>query len=399
MWKLPGYAFLLFALIAVAAQPAQAQVTGSNWTATFYNNTNLSGGPAASEVYPDGIYFNWGEGSPYNADNTMPIAGVNADNFSVRFTSTQTFAEAGTYVFTIYVDDGMRVYFNDVSVIDQFNQNTTPDFRTFTFERVISASEQIAMRVEYVEFTGVARFAFQWGRRTAPPPIYINTPYDGETVSGDYAPTFSWQNVGSPSYLFRLLSDSGRTLLKVVSPAAEICSGDICSIDTGALAERAGIVLENDEYAWRVKTRELVETRKSAIIEFRIEYPGKPLNLSPDFDTVVNVVSPSLQWSDVAAATQYKVVLTRLNNGATIKTGWLSESALNCDGNTCTLDPAAVEPPFAIKRGNYTWRVFARDTALKTSVSKSKLASFKVVPETRSIPLPPPEAPEGFRAP
>lgn len=399
MWKLPGYAFLLFTLIVVAAQPAQAQITGSNWTATFYNNTTLSGGPVAAENYPDGIYFNWGEGTPYNADNSMPVSGVNADNFSVRFTSTQTFAEAGTYVFTIYVDDGMRVYFNDVSVIDQFDQNPTPDFRTFTFERAISASEQIAIRVEYVEFTGIARFAFQWGRRTAPPYIYVNSPYDGETVSGDYAPSFTWQNVGAPSYLFRLLSDSGRTLLKVVSPAAEICSGDICSIDSGALAGRAGIMLENDEYEWQVKTQGMAEKRKSAVIEFRIDYPGKPLNLTPDFNTVVPVISPLLQWSDVAAATQYKIVLTRLNNGATIKTRWLSENALDCDGSICTLDPATAEPPFVIGRGKYTWRVFARDVALKSSVSKSKLASFKVVPDTRSIPLPPPDAAEGFRAP
>lgn len=399
MWKLLGYAFLFACLIA-AVQPAQAQVTGSNWTATFYNNTTLSGDPVASGIYPDGIYFNWGEGSPYNADNTMPLPGVNADNFSVRFTSTQTFAEAGTYVFTIYVDDGMRAYFNDVPVIDQFNPNVTPDFRTFTFERAIAAGEQIDMRVEYVEFTGTARFVFQWGRRTAPPPIYINSPYDGETISGDYAPMFSWQHTGAPSYLFRLLSDSGRLLLKQSVPASDICSGDLCSFDSGSVASRAGIVLENDEYAWQVRTQDGVERRKSPIIEFRVNYPGKALNLSPDFEAVVPSTSPVLAWASVAAANQYKIVLTQVKNKAKFKIGWLSTStALNCDAATCTLDLAALDPPIRLKRGRITWRVFARDSALKASVSKSPIAAFKVVPDARSAPLPPPEAAGGFRAP
>lgn len=398
MWKFFGYALLFTAMVA-AAEPAQAQITGSNWTAAFYNNTTLSGDPVASADYPDGLYFNWEDGTPYNADNTLPISGVNADQFSVRFTSTQTFIEAGTYVFTIYVDDGMRVFFNDVPIIDQFNENSTPEYRTYTFERAIAANEQIAMRVEYVEFTGNARLAFQWGRRTGAPPIFINTPYDGETVIGDYAPVFSWQAVDTPSYLFRLWSDGGRLLLKVVNPASAICAGDVCSIDSGALASRAGIVLENDEYAWQVKTKGTAEKRKTAVIEFAIDYPGKPLNLTPDFATVVTSSSPIFTWSDVAAANQYKVVLTRVSNGAKIKMGWLADSVLGCDGVTCTFDPAAMQPPLVIPRGKYKWRVSARDVALKTSVSKSAPAVFKFTPETRAIPLPAPDAAQGFRAP
>ena len=394
MRKWLAYAFL-FAILAVAVKPAQAQITGTNWTAAFYNNTTLSGDPVASELYPEGLYFNWGEGTPYNADNSMPVSGVNEDNFSVRFTSTQTFVEAGTYVFTIYVDDGMRIFFNDVPVIDQYNQNMTPDFRTFMFERAMAASEQIAMRVEYVEFTGIARFAFQWGRRTALPFIMINTPYDGETVIGDYAPIFSWEDAGAPSYLFKLWSDGGRLLSKSVNPASALCDGEVCTIDGGTL----GIVLENDEYAWQVKTKDAAEKRKSAIIEFGIEYPGKPLNLTPDFGAIVTDSSPVLTWSDVAAANQYKVVLTRASNGAKVKSGWLPDSALGCDGSTCTLDPAAMQPPLVIPRGKYTWRVTARDIALKTSASKSALASFKFAPEARMSLPPPPEDTEGFRAP
>jgi hypothetical protein len=398
MLKLLGYVLLLV-VMAIATEPTQAQLTGSNWTATFYNNTTLGGDPVASEVYPEGMYFNWDTGPALKADYNTPVPNVTSDHFSVRFTSTQTFPQGGTYVFTIYVDDGIRVFFDGALVLDQFNQNTTPDFRTYTFEHAISANQQVAMRVEYVEFTGSASFAFQWGLRTASPPIYIQTPYDGETVYGDYAPTFSWQDAGALSYVFRLWSDGGTLLLKVAAPAGPICNGEVCSIDSGAPPGRAGITLENDEYAWQVKAQGEIYKMKSAVIEFNIEYPGKPLNLSPDFGTTVTGSAPVLTWSDVAAANQYKVILTRVNNGAKIKVGWLPDSALGCDSGLCTLDPATMEPPLVIARGKYTWRVVARDIALKASLSKSVPAAFKFVPDARISPLPPPEAAEGFRAP
>lgn len=394
MWKFLGYAFL-FACLTAAAQPVQAQITGENWTAAFYDNTTLSGDPVATEAYPEGLYFNWGDGVPYNAANTMPVSGIGADHFSARFTSTQTFALGGTYVFTIYVDDGIRVFFDEISVMDQFTENTTGDYRTLTFDYLIADGASIDMRVEVVEFTGSARLAFQWGRRTAPPPIYINTPYDGETVTGDYAPSFSWQNAAAPSYLFKLWSDGGTLLLKVAAPASDICSGDVCTLDSRTL----GIMLENDGYAWQVKTRDAAEKRKSPVIEFAIRYPGQPQNLAPDFNAVVTGSSPVLTWSDVVAANQYKVVLTRLSNGAKFKLGWLPDTALGCDGILCTLDPAALEPPVILPRGKYKWRVVARDAALKSSVGKSALAAFKFVPGTRAQPLPAPESAEGFRAP
>src|SRR5450432_1935880 len=54
---------------------------GTNWTATYYNSTDLSGAVAYTEVLPNGININWGTGSPN--------AAVHTDNFSARFTSVQ----------------------------------------------------------------------------------------------------------------------------------------------------------------------------------------------------------------------------------------------------------------------------------------------------------------------
>jgi hypothetical protein len=150
------------AFLTLSSAPASAQLTGTNWTGTFFNDVSLQT-PVATEAYPNGLYFNWGGGPPLKADNATPVAGVGADNFSARFTSTQVFAQAGTYTFTLYVDDGARVIINGVTVLDQFNANTGTGYRTFTFQQNFTANQSVGITVEYVEFTGSAVLVFQWG--------------------------------------------------------------------------------------------------------------------------------------------------------------------------------------------------------------------------------------------
>jgi len=153
---------LAAAFLTLSSAPVSAQITGTNWTGTFYNDVALTQ-QVATEVYPSGLYFNWGGGPPLKADNATPVTGVGADNFSARFTSTQVIAQAGTYTFTLYVDDGARVLINGANVLDQFNANTTQNYRTFSFTQNFAANQSVTMTVEYVEFTGSAVLVFQWG--------------------------------------------------------------------------------------------------------------------------------------------------------------------------------------------------------------------------------------------
>jgi hypothetical protein len=397
MWKLFGYALLL-ALLAVAGTPAQAQLTGSNWSGLFYNDTFLTT-PVASENYPNGLYFNWGPGHPLKADNATPVPGVPTDNFSITFTSTQTFTQGGTYLFTTYVDDGVRVFINDELVLNEFNPNETNTYRTFVFHRNITAGAELDIRVDYVEYTGNAALVFQWGIMPTPASIEIFAPLDGATINNDVTPVFMWQHIGASSYVFKLWPVGGSTLLQAAYPAAAICTDSVCTLDTAALPRRAALALKNGLYLWRVKTQGLPETRKSEIAEFVVYYPGIPLSLTPDFGTSVTGPSPLLKWGDLVLADEYKVVLTRVKTGERIKTGWILDVTLGCDAIWCTLDLAALEPPVLLKRGWYTWQVFARTTAFKANVGKSAAATFKVVPAARISPLPPPAAAEGFRAP
>ncbi len=126
----------LFALTALAAaalllviSPALAEF-GVNWSATYFNCPTQPPGATtidintctqvATQTGINGINFNWGTGSPFQ--------GVNSDYFIVRFESVQTFQQ-GTYEFIVGSDDGVRVFIDNVLVLDRFIG------RTFTEDR------------------------------------------------------------------------------------------------------------------------------------------------------------------------------------------------------------------------------------------------------------------------
>lgn len=126
IWRLGGILgalAALFALLSVPITPVQAQAQfGINWTAQFYNTTNLSGSIVATAAFPTGINKTWGTGAPTDGLNN-PITGVNADNWSARFSSVQTF-NAAPYNFVLTYDDGVRLFVNGNLVLDDFNGGT-----------------------------------------------------------------------------------------------------------------------------------------------------------------------------------------------------------------------------------------------------------------------------------
>jgi uncharacterized protein YgiM (DUF1202 family) len=111
MKRILSFAFLgIFAALLLSLVPqAQAQ-SGLTWTADFYNNTSLTG-TAIRQTY-NNVNFNWGSGSP--------ISGIQADNWSARFSTVATFNQ-GTYRFTITADDGFRLYVHGQLYADTWN--------------------------------------------------------------------------------------------------------------------------------------------------------------------------------------------------------------------------------------------------------------------------------------
>jgi len=119
------------------------------WTAEYYNNTELSGtaivtGGENSNARIDKLNFDWGAKSP---------GAVQVDNFSARFTKTETF-EQGNYYFEAMADDGVRVYVDDKKIIDSWGSIGGNDVRSVTVP--ITAGDH-KVKVEYLELSGNAK--------------------------------------------------------------------------------------------------------------------------------------------------------------------------------------------------------------------------------------------------
>ncbi len=147
---------LVLASVLVGISSITAQDFGFNWTGTFYNNRDFSDSAAATITNISGLNFNW-TGQPII--NGAVIGAVRENNFSARFTSTQTF-QSGNYRFTVTWDDQVRVLFDGQTVFDDFSlDGIYPKSRTFDREIVAGAHNLV---VELVERSDVAQLQFQW---------------------------------------------------------------------------------------------------------------------------------------------------------------------------------------------------------------------------------------------
>lgn len=140
----------VIALIGTLASSVLGQTgLGTGWTAQYFNNTTLEGSPVYSESLPGGINFNYGTGSP------NPL--VQVDNFTARFTSIQLFTQ-GTYEFVVASDDGVRVFIDNVLVLDRFVGRV---LTTDRFQQSLTAGSH-SLTVEYLELVDQAAIQFQW---------------------------------------------------------------------------------------------------------------------------------------------------------------------------------------------------------------------------------------------
>lgn len=147
---------MLLLFTALISLYVQAQDFGANWTGTFYNNRNFQDAPVATVTGIHGLNFNWSDSPVING---ATVAGVQADNFSARFTSTQTFQDAN-YRFTITWDDQVRVFIDGQNVFDDFSlDGIYPKSRTF--DSTLTAGPH-TITVEFVETTGQAQLQVQW---------------------------------------------------------------------------------------------------------------------------------------------------------------------------------------------------------------------------------------------
>jgi hypothetical protein len=180
-----------------------AEQTINNWRGEYFNNTNLGGAPVL--VRDDAnINFDWGGGSP--APGPLGV-----DYFSVRWTRSLNLP-AGSYRFSMTVDDGGRLWVNNHLLIDAWRVQAPT---TYTGDIYLPGGA-VHIKMAYFENNGGAVARLKWNQANAPQPTPTPQPgagwfgqyYTNRDLSGGPAMTrldpdlrFDW-GTGSPSYGF-----------------------------------------------------------------------------------------------------------------------------------------------------------------------------------------------------
>ena len=158
------------ALITFTLQPVE---DFSKWKGEYYPNDHWAGSPVVVRN-DDRLDFNWGTGSP---DQLIP-----PDRFSARWTRAIDL-EAGTYRFDLIVDDGVRFWIDNVLVLDKVQQASSA---TYSVVAALAPGRH-AFRLDYVEYTGSARFS--WTR----------TFLGGPTATATKTPTVTMTKTATPT--------------------------------------------------------------------------------------------------------------------------------------------------------------------------------------------------------
>ncbi len=165
---------------AVARLSWAPVTTITNWRGEYFNNKTLSG--SAALVRDDAkINFAWGSASP--APGT-----INADGFSARWTRSLTLA-AGTYRFSMTVDDGGRLWVNNHLLLESWKDQAA---HTYTGDIYLPGGT-VPVKMEYYENTGAATAKLTWTKLNGTAGTVIVDDGDAGFVKGGSAS--SWRRV------------------------------------------------------------------------------------------------------------------------------------------------------------------------------------------------------------
>lgn len=124
----------------------------SGITGNYFNNRTLTS-PSTASRSDAPIDFTWGSAAP-------GPSGINADNFSVRWSGYLRVTQSGAYRFQTVSDDGVRLYINGTAIIDRWNDHSSTTDTTGDINLV--AGQTYAIVLEFYENAGDAIVQLQW---------------------------------------------------------------------------------------------------------------------------------------------------------------------------------------------------------------------------------------------
>jgi PA14 domain len=135
------------------AAPAvcSSRFTCGGLTAQYFRQTNLT--DAAFTRTDPNVDFNWGLAAP---------AGLNVDNFSVRWHGKITARFSEVYTFYVGSDDGERLFVNGVKLIDRYIRHASVPEDVATMTIMLNAGQPVDITMEYFENGGDANVRLLW---------------------------------------------------------------------------------------------------------------------------------------------------------------------------------------------------------------------------------------------
>lgn len=137
------------AAVSASATTQIALGTGTGLLGEYYDNLNFTGSRVLRT--DASINFSWGSG--------VPVAGIAADSFSIRWSGEIQPLYSETYSFYTTSDDGVRLWINNQLLIDNWTDHAaTVNQATLS----LLANQKYAIRLEYYENTGDATIKLEW---------------------------------------------------------------------------------------------------------------------------------------------------------------------------------------------------------------------------------------------
>jgi hypothetical protein len=131
--------------------------SGSGLSASYFDGIALSS-PAVAERIEPTIDFKW-------TDATPPAPGINAANFSARWTGQVEAAYSETYTFQATSDDGIRLWVNGAPLVNDWTDHMkTVDMGTIG----LVAGQRYDLVLEYYNDGASGTARLQWASPSTP---------------------------------------------------------------------------------------------------------------------------------------------------------------------------------------------------------------------------------------
>lgn len=131
---------------------------GNGVTGTYFGTQTLTG-KKVTRIDPI-VNFNWGTG--------IPISGIKADNFSVRWTGQILPQFTETYTFYTRTNEGLRLWVNNQLIIDHWQTQPATEW---SGQIELTAGQQVTIKMEYFENKNKASAELRWSSPATPKQI------------------------------------------------------------------------------------------------------------------------------------------------------------------------------------------------------------------------------------